>query len=211
MRPEEIRSRGTALAERVRDHVDPGERLDIMLKTHRKRRIAAYALATAMVAATVAAVFLLTREAEPPVITVPPTPPPTTVGELASLPVEAFLVLESAYTVDEATDTCAGSGPLAGIEEGSSVHVHDESVFDSADDAPTIALPAGVETTEGDSLSSLLLSRDDVAVCVFVLPDLGYDIADYEHISLFPASDPNVAVGMRINGQRVIFSFTDSP
>jgi hypothetical protein len=56
-----------------------------------------------------------------------------------------------------------------------------------------------------------LLSGDEVAVCVFVLPDLGYERADYENISLFPASDPNVSSGMLLSGQRVIFSFGDSP
>lgn len=211
MRPEEIRRHGAALAERVRDHVDTQERLGVMLRTHRRRRVAALALATGMVVIVVVAAFMLTRFDEPPVITVPPTTPPSTIGELAPLPVEVFMVLEGAYTVDEATGACEGSGPLAGIGEGSSVHVHDESVFGSADDAPTIALPAGSEITEADPRSSFLLSRDEVAVCVFVLPDLGYDIADYEHISLFPASDPNVSSGMRISGQRVTFSFGDSP
>ena len=211
MRPEEIRDRGTALAERVRDHVNSNERLEMMLRTHRHRRVATLALATAMVLAVVVAAFVLTRQAEPPVITVPPTTPPSTVGELAALPVEVFMVLEGAYTVDEATEACEGSGPLTGIEEGSSVHVHDESVFESADDAPTITLPAGIEITEADPRSSFLLSPDEVALCVFVLPDLGYDIDDYEHISLFPASDPNVSSGMSLSGQRVIFGFGDSP
>ena len=211
MRPEEIRWHGAALAERVRDHVDTQERLGVMLRAHRRRRIAALALATAMVVAVVVGAFMLTRIGEPPVITVPTTPPmtpPSTVDGLAPLPVEVFMVLEGAYTVDGDTGTCEGSGPLAGIEEGSSVEVRDES---TTGEATAITLPAGVEITEADPRSSFLLSRDEVAVCVFVLPDLGYDIADYDNISLFPASDPNVGSSMSLRGQRVIFGFGDSP
>lgn len=210
MRPEEIRRNGAALVERVNEQVNSAERLEVMLRTHRRRRVAGLALAAAMVVALMVAAFMLTRLGEPPVITVPPTTPPSTVGEVAALPVEVFMILEGAYQVDEATGTCEGSGPLAGIEEGSRVHVHDESVFDSADEAPTITLPPGTEVTEADP-RSFLLSRDEVAVCVFVLPDLGYDIADYDHVSLLPASDPNVSVGIRITGQRVTFRFNDSP
>lgn len=210
MRPEEISSHGAALTERVRRQVDTQERLEVMLRAHRRRRFATVALAAAVMGAVLVGAFMLTRLGEPPPASVPPTTPPSTVGELGSLPVEVFMVLQGAYTVDGATGACEGSGPLAGIEEGSSVHVHDESVFESADEAPTITLPAGTEITEADPRSSLLL-RDEVAVCVFVLPDLGYDISEYEHISLFPASDPNVSSNMRISGQRVTFSFGDSP
>jgi len=211
MRPEEIRRNGAALAERVRNRVDPQERFEVMLRAYRRRRVASLALATALVVAVVMGAFMLTRLGEAPVITVPPTTPPSTVGELRSLPVEVFMVLEGAYTLDETTGACEGSGPLAGIEEGSSVHVHDESMFESADEAPTITLPAGSEITEAEPRSSFLLSGDEVAVCVFVLPDLGYDIADYEDISLFPATDPDVSRGTAVSGQRVIFRFEDSP
>lgn len=210
MRPEEIQRRGASLAERVRTHVDTRERLEIMLRVQRRRRVAALAVAAAMVLAVVVGVFMLATVEEPPVITVPPTTVPSTVGELRSLPVEVFMVL-SAYTVDEATGRCEGSGPLAGIGEGSLVHIHDQSVYDSADDAPMIALPAGEEVTAEDSRSSFLLSRDDSAACVFSLPDLGYDIADYENISLFPEADPDVSTGSAVRGQRVVFTFGDSP
>jgi len=211
MRPEEIRSRGAALAERVRTQVDTSKRLEIMVRTHRRGRIVTVTAATAMVLAIVVGVFLLARVEEPPVITVPPTTVPSTIGELQSLPVEVFMVLDNAYTVDGASGACEGSGPLAGIGEGSAVHIFDESLFETADDASTVTLPAGVEVTEEDPRSSFLLSGDDSAVCVFTLPDLGYDIADYENISLFPETDPNVSSGMAISGQRIIFSFGDSP
>jgi hypothetical protein len=211
MRPEEIRSRGAALSERVRTHVDTQQRLEIMLRVRRRRRVAALTVATAMVLAVLVGVLLLANVEEPPVITVPPTTVPSTVAELQSLPVEVFMVLSDAYTVDEATGVCEGSGRLAGIGEGSLVHVHDETVFASADDAPTIALPAGEEVTLGDSRASFLLSRDDPAACAFTLPDLGHDIADYGNISLFPESDPDVSQGNSVSGQRVVFSFGDSP
>jgi hypothetical protein len=211
MRPEEIQSRGAALLERVRSHVDTQQRLDMMLRAHRRRRVAALTVATATVLALVVGVFMLARVEEPPVITVPPTTVPSTVGELQSLPVEVFMVLSDAYTLAEATGACEGSGPLAGIGEGSLVHVVDESVFESADEAPTIALPAGEEMTEEDPRSSFLLPRDDSAACVFSLPDLGYDIADYDNISLFPEADPDVSMGMSVTGQRVVFRFGDSP
>jgi hypothetical protein len=211
MRPEELRSRGVALSERVRAHVDTQQRLEIMLRVQRRRRVAALAAAAAMVLAVAVGVFMLARVEEPPVITAPPTTVPSTVGELQSLPVEVFMVLTGAYTVDEATGACEGLGPLAGIGEGSLVHVHDESVFASADEAPTIALPAGEEITGEDPRSSFLLSGDDPASCVFPLPDLGHHIADYENISLFPETDPNVSSRLAVTGQRVVFSFGDSP
>lgn len=211
MRPEEIQSRGAALADRVRSHVDTQVRLEFMLQVQRRRRIATLTVATAMVLAVVVGVFILARVEQPPVITVPPTTVPSTVGELRSLPVDVFMVLTAAYTVDEATGACEGLGPLAGIGEGSLVHIQDESAFTSADDAPTIALPAGVEVTGEDPRSSFLLSRDDPAACVFSLPDLGYDIADYENISLFPQADPDVSSSMAVRGQRVVFRFDDSP
>lgn len=211
MRPEEIQSRGAALAERVRTHVDTQERLEIMLRVRRRRWVATLTVATAMVLAVVVGVFMLARVEEPPVITVPPTTVPSTVGELQSLPVEVFMVLGDAYTVDEATGACEGSGPLTGIGEGSMVHIFDESVYDSADEAPTIALPSGVEVTDEDPRSSFLLSRDDPAACVFTLADLGYDIADYENISLFPEADPDVSTSSSVSGQRVVFRFGDSP
>ena len=211
MRPEEIRRRGVALSERVRVQVDPSERLELMLRTHQRRRIVSMAMATAaMVLAVVVGVFLLARVEEPPVITVPPTTVPSTGGELQSLPVEVFMVLDSAYYVDEATGACEGSGPLAGIGEGSAVHVFDESAYDTFQDAPAITLPAGEVVTEGIPTSSFLLSRGDSAACVFTLPDLGYVVTDYENISLFPESDPNVGSSMNVRGQRIVYTFGDS-
>lgn len=211
MRPEEIQRRGVALSERVRVQVDPSERLEIMLRVHRHRRFMAVAVAAAMVLAVVIGVFMLANVEEPPVITVPPTTVPSTVTERQSLPVEVFMVLDSAYTVDDATGACEGSGPLAGIGEGSAVHVFDESAYESADDAPTITLPAGEEVAEGDPMSSFLLSRGDSAACVFALPDVGNAVTDYENISLFPESDPNVSSSMNVRGQRIVYTFGDSP
>ena len=211
MRSEDIRERGAALAERVRDQVDSFERLEIMLRVQRRRRVARLAVATAVMVAVVLGVLMLTREEAPPVITVPPTTVPSTVGELQSLPVEVFMVLRGAYTVDESTGECEGSGPLVGIGGGSAVHIVDESVSQSVDEAPSITLPTGAEITEEDSGSSFLLTGGDSAACVFPLPDLGYDIADYENISLLPETDPNVSSGMAISGLRVTFTFGDSP
>jgi hypothetical protein len=211
MRPEEIRSHGVALAERMRTQVKTSDRLEMMLQTHRRRRTWALAAATAAALIIAVGILMLSRVDQRPVITVPPTTVPSTEAALRLLPVEVFMILEGAYTVDEATGTCEGSGPLAGIGEGSAVHVFDQSVFDSADDAPTITLPAGLEITEEDPRSSFLLSRDESAACMFVLPDLGYEISDYENITLFPESDPNVSSGMSLSGQRVVFSFSDSP
>jgi len=211
MRPEEIRSHGVALAERMRTQVKTSDRLEMMLQTHRRRRTWALAAATAAALIIAVGILMLSRVDQRPVITVPPTTVPSTEAAIRLLPVEVFMILEGAYTVDEATGTCEGSGPLAGIGEGSAVHVFDQLVFDSADDAPTITLPAGLEITEEDPRSSFLLSRDESAACMFVLPDLGYEISDYENITLFPESDPNVSSGMSLSGQRVVFSFSDSP
>lgn len=209
MRPEEIRSRGAGLAERIRDQVDSQERLEMMLRAHRRGRIASFALATAIVSAVLVGIFVLARSGEPPVISVPPTTPPSTAGELGSLPVEVFIVLE-AYTA-EASGACEGSGPLAGIGEGSRVQVLDESDAGTDGEVATITLPAGAEITEADPSSSFLLAGDGSPGCVFALPDLGYDIADYEFISLVPDTDPEVARSTALSGQRVIFRFHDSP
>lgn len=211
MRPEEIQRRGVALSERVRVQVDPSQRLEIMLRVHRRRRFIAVAVATAMVLAVVVGVFRLASVEEQPVITVPPTTVPSPVRELQSLPVEVFMVLDNAYTVDEATGVCEGSGRRAAIKQGSAVQVFDESAHDTFQEAPTITLPAGQVITEEDPRSSFLLSRGDSAVCVFTLPDLGYDIADYDNISLFPESDPWAGGGLEVRGQRVIVRLGDSP
>lgn len=210
MTPEELRNRSAALAERVRHQVNSQQRLQMMLRAHRRRRRVALALATAMILAVVVGALVLTRTAEPPVVTVPPTTR-STVGELGSLPVEVFVVLEREYTVDGGTGTCEGSGPLAGIAEGSSVHVQDESANASADDARLITLPAGAEVTGNDPRASFLVRRDGRPVCVFVLPDLGYDIAEYEHINLFLAPAPDLSMSQALAGQRVIFRFGASP
>jgi len=207
MKPEEIRSRGAALAERVRTQVDTSQRLELVLRIHRRARIVAVAAAAAAVLVVVAGVLLLVRADEPPVITAPSTTIPSTLPGAQSLPVEVFMVLIGDYTVDEDTGACEGSGPLAGIGAGSMVHIVDESASPPPETAPTTNLPAGVEVTQEDARASFLLGSGDPAACVFTLPDLGYDISEYENIRLLPETDPDTASGMSLSGQRVIFKF----
>ncbi len=208
MRPEEVRSRGTALMERVRTQVDTSERLEIMLRAHRRSRLVTAIATAAAVLAVVAGILLLARVDEAPVVTLPA--PSTTVPDLESLPVEVFVVLRNDYTVDEATGVCEGSGPLAGIGEGSLVHILDESeLVDGVEELPSITLPAGAEVGEEDAGSSFLLGPNDTAVCVFALPDLGYDVSEYENVILSPEPPPEGSLSHRVSGQRVVYTFGD--
>lgn len=209
MRPEDMRRHGTALAERVRGGVNTSERLDVMLRQHRRQRMVAFAAAAAAVIALVVGAVLLFSTEEPPVVT---EPPPTTLPSgLQSLPVEVFMVLVGDYTVDTADGSCEGSGPLAGMGAGSLVHIWDESAYPSPDEAPTIALPEGLEVASNEPGASYLLSAGENTGCVFVLSGLEHDISEYEHISLFPESDPNVAISSKIIGQRVVVTFGAEP
>lgn len=135
-------------------------------------------------------------------------PPPTTVPSgLRALPVEVFMVLVGDYTVDTADGSCEGSGSLAGIRSGSLVHIWDESAYPGPEEAPAIALPEGMEVASDEEGASYLLSAGENTGCVFALPGLEHDISEYAHISLFPESDPNVAISSRIIGQRVVVTF----
>lgn len=203
MRPEDMRRHGSVLAERVRREVNASERLDVMLRQHRRQRVVAFAAAAvAVIALVVGAVVLTSNEA--PVITEPSTTVPS---DPQSLPVEVLMVLVGDYTIDPADGSCEGSGPLAGIGAGSLVHVWDESAYSSPEEAPTIPLPQGGEVASDDPDASFLLSSGGNTGCVFALPDLEHDISEYEHITLFPESDPDVAISSRIIGQRVVVTF----
>lgn len=207
MRPEDMRRQGTALAERVRREVNTSERFNVMLRQHRRQRVVAFAAAAvAVIALVVGAVVLTTNEA--PVVTEPSTTVPS---GLQSLPVEVFVVLVGDYTVDPADGSCEGSGPLAGIEAGSLVHIWDESAYPGPADAPAITLPEGMQVASNDEGASYLLSGDQDTGCVFALPGLEHDISEYAHVSLFPESDPNVAISSRIIGQRVVVTFGVEP
>ena len=207
MRPEQIYELGTALEERVRAQVDTTARFEILIRSHRRRRALTLAVVAVAVLAIVVGLLNFLGSREPPVATTPTTVAPR--GQ-ASLPVEVFLVLRGDYRVEVNTGACEGSGPLTGIGEGSLVHVHDQTVYESADDSPTIALPTGIEITRSDEGASFLLGGDESGACVFFLEDLGYDIEAYEDINLFPQADPDVPGGWRRSGQRVIYSLGES-
>lgn len=208
MRTEDLSRHGASLAERVSRQVDTTERLDMMLRQHRRQRITAFAMAAAaVIAVVVGAVLVFTNEGAP-VVTQPPTTAPT---EPQALPAQVFLVLRSDYTVDEATGSCRGSGPLEGIEESSLVSVWDESIDASPEDSPAIALPSGMEITASNQLAALLRLEGGSTACLFELPDLGHDISEYDHISLFPQSDPDVPGTMTVSGQRVVFTLGADP
>ena len=209
MTPEDLRRQGAALAERVQREVDTSRRLDIMLRQHQRQRIATFATAAAAVIAIVAGAILLFSAQEQPVIT---QPTPTTVQPGAqALPVEVFMVLVGDYSVDPDGGSCQGTGPLAGIGAGSQVHVWDETTYPSPEDAPTVALPDGAEIASDDPRASFLLSSGADSGCVFELGDLGYGISEFGSISLFPATDPDVAISSRNIGQRVVVTFGVQP
>jgi hypothetical protein len=204
-----MRRHGAALAERVRREVNTSERLGVMLRQHRRQRMVAFAVAAAAVIVLAVSAVLIFSTEEAPVVS---EPTPTTVSSgLQALPVEVFMVLVGDYTVDTADGSCEGSGRLAGIGAGSLVHIWDESAYPSPEKAPTIALPEGLEVAGDEEAASYLLSAGEDTGCVFALPGLEYDISDFEHVSLFPESDPNVVISSRIIGQRVVVTFGAEP
>jgi hypothetical protein len=207
MTHEEFRRFGTALDERVRSQVDTSERLDLLIRARRRSRVVAIAFATVAVVAVFLAAFLI-REAtgDPPVITALPTTFPEESG-LTPLPVEVFVVLRDHYAADPATGACAGTGPLAGFEEGAQLQMRDES---SSAAHTSVVLPGGQEITAQDERAPFLL-RDGLLGCVFVVPDPGFSIAQYENVSISSDTDSGVASGMSISGQRVVFSFGEDP
>jgi hypothetical protein len=209
VRPEDMQRHGAALAERVRREVNTSERLGVILRQHRRQRMLAFAVAAAAVIVLAVSAVLIFSTEEAPVVS---EPTPTTVSSgLQALPVEVFMVLVGDYTVDTADGSCQGSGRLAGIGAGSLVHIWDESAYPSPEEAPTIALPEGLEVASDDPDASFLLSSGENTGCAFALPGLQHDIAEYEHISLFPESDPDVAISSRIIGQRVVVTFGVEP
>lgn len=208
MTHEEFRRFGTALDERVRSQVDTSERLDLLIRARRRGRIAAIAFAMIAVVAVFVATFLI-REAtgDPPVITAPPTTVIPEQSGLTPLPVEVFLVLSDHYAADPATGVCTGIGPLAGIDEGAQLQMRDEST----PAAPvSVVLSAGQEITAQDERASFLLG-DELLGCVFVVPDPGFSIAQYENVSISSDADSAVASSMSISGQRVVLSFGEDP
>lgn len=208
MTHEEFRRFGTALDERVRSQVDTSERLDLLIHARRRGRIVAIAFAMIAVVAVFVATFLI-REAtgDPPVITAPPTTVIPEQSGLTPLPVEVFLVLSDHYAADPATGVCTGVGPLAGIDEGAQLQMRDEST----PAAPvSVVLSAGQEITAQDERASFLLG-DELLGCVFVVPDPGFSIAQYENVSISSDADSGVASGMSISGQRVVLSFGEDP
>lgn len=208
MRPEEIRSHGVGLAERVRAQVDTAERLEVMLRAHRRGRVVTLAAVTAIVALAVLGVVLLAREPNPPVVTMPPTTVPSTSPQLEALPVEVFVVLYGSYSVDETSGRCEGIGRLGGIGEGAQIEVIDDSA-PLEEDTRLVTLPAGEAVSSDDPETSFLISGERTTACVFALPDLGYDIDDYADVSLVPTADPEVASGSFVSGLRVVYTFRD--
>ena len=207
MRPEQIRGNGTALAERVRTQVDTRERLELMLNARRRGRIVAIASAGIAILALVVGAYLLARLDEPTVVTAPPTTAPA--PGLQSLPVEVFVVLEGDYAVTD-DGACEGSGPLAGISEGSALLVLEETGV-TTDEIARVTLPLGEEVTASDERAAFLPMAGQPAVCVFTLNDLGYDIRDYNRITLETAVTPETGSGMSISGQRVFVTLEAIP
>ena len=208
MRPDEMLRRGVALAERVRREVDTTLRLDLMLQRRRRSRVAVIAAAAVAVGVLIVGSLWLTAAEDAPVVTEPPTTLPRTTVDLQSLPVEAYMVLLSDFTVEAGTGVCEGSGPLAGVRAGSGVEVIDTAAGETDS---VIALPAGEEVTSADERAAFLLPDGVTAACVFTLPDLGYDTDEYADVTLLPESDPDIATGATIRGRRVVFRFGDIP
>lgn len=175
----------------------------------RSRHPIVAAVTAVLLAAGVGGALLLGRGSGPPAAATgeEASAPSTTISKPQSPPVEVFLVLRHDYTVDETTGACEGSGPLAGIERGSPVWVHDLSV-PVREELSTIRLPAGEEVTTRDPGGSDLVPGDDPAACVFALPDLGYDVADYE-ITLEQAEA--VTMVRHESGRRLVFTLGYPP
>jgi hypothetical protein len=212
MKPEEMRRHGTALAERVRRHVDTEERLSVVIGQRRRRRRYEFALAAAAVVIVVlVGVFALLRPIEGAPVITDPDPSPTTLAGLRSLPVELFLVLVSDYTVDAATGECSGSGVLEGVEAGSRVSVVDDSenapgAFDdieSRTELASLVLPAGAEITQ-DAAPAFLLPVGPDPGCVFSLGDHVFEVSEFD---LVLPGNPNVSKSETTSGQRHVTVF----
>ncbi len=208
MNHDELRRYGVALAERVRDEVDTSLRLDLVLRRHRRTRLVAFATAAAAAVIVVIAALWLAAPEEAPVVTEPPTTIPAPNAQLQPLPIENYLILLSDYEVDPATGRCVGTGPIAGVEEGSKVDVIDQRTTETTQ---VFSLPAGEEITADDERASFILPDRVTAACLFLLPDLGYSIEDYGDLFLFHESDPDIAGGATVRGQRVVFRLGEIP
>ena len=212
MKPEEMRRHGTALAERVRRHVDTEERLSLVIGQRRRKRRYEFALAAAAVVIIVLiGVFALLRPIEGAPVITDPDPSPTTIVGLRPLPVEIFLVLVSNYTVDAATGECSGLGALAGVEAGFRVSIVDDSetgtpAFDDIESRTEVAsfvLSAGAEITR-DAAPAFLLPVGRDAGCVFSLGDHVFEVSEFD---LVLPGKPNVSKSETISGQRHVTLF----
>lgn len=207
----ELNARGTALAERVRFQVDTDAHLQQILKDKPKRLVLQVATAAAVIIAVLAGVALLRAAPGPPVATAPETT--TTTLALRPLPVDIYVVLLADYTVDEANGTCSGTGPLAGVFEGSSMRL----VYNDPDFAPDLeqedtrvevaamSLPAGTEMTREAGPPFLFPAGSDAAAheagCVFTLSHPGIDL---DNVDIVAGVDPSIGASTMTSGQRLI-------
>ena len=192
MKPEEMRARGVALADRVSRQVDTEQRFRLLVKARRTSRRLGYALVAATVVAVLVGVSFLLTISDAPVVTQPPSPTTVTAG-LQPLPVEVWVVILDSYTVDSDTSDCTGIGEVSEVVEGSLVFFVDEA---SGAQVSSVALPAGTEVLQSEGALFLLPSGHD-AGCVFELGELNVTSLDVQF-----ESDPNIGPQQtaRVNG-----------
>lgn len=194
MKPEEMRARGVALADRVQRQVDTRQRFQLLVKARRTGRRLGYALVAATVVVVLLGVSFLLTISDAPVVTQPP-PPTTLDAGLRPLPVEVWVVILDSYTVDADTGECNGTGEVSGVIEGSDVFFLDES---SGVQLSSVSLPAGTEVFQGEGDLFLFPSGHE-AGCVFELGELDVTSFDVRF-----ESDPNIGISSNSSGQRVV-------
>lgn len=210
MRSNEIRGHGARLAERVGEKVDTDQRLNLMMKAHKRGRVVSAATAVAVAVAILVGLIILADREPSPVVTVPPTTAPAP-PDLQPLPVELFVVLRGAITVD-ADGVCAGTGPLEGMAEGATLTIR-EAVDGAPREVATLPLPPGEVVSSDDPEAVFIPLRGHPTACVFPLPDPGYDLADYDRLDLDPEIVPPNGYSVSLAGQRVfvVLDSSDQP
>ncbi|MGA7096558.1 MAG: hypothetical protein WB245_03215 [Acidimicrobiia bacterium] len=171
--------RDTSLLERVESLVDLDMRLELMLRTHRRRQVRDAVAGVVAVLLFVVGIILVARSDHE----VEPVDP--------DAPVETHLVIPDEFAVEE-SGTCRGTGSYAGAEEGAPIELL-ELGAPRAEMATPAQLPAGNLVQAGDELS-LVLRDGESRACVFDLGDLGLSIDEIERFTVFPFIPPVLSV-----------------
>ncbi len=162
MIPDDFRSEGIALVERVRAQVDTQEGIDRLYGRRRRSRAVLVVAAAAMIAVVLGTVVVLRPSSQPV-----GQPPPTT-----GLPTTVYLALLDEFAIeDQGPGRCSGTGLHAGFGAGRQGALVDET---GADVEPFTIAEAG-ELIDSARAQALGLPTTDQA-CLFTLVTTSIDI-----------------------------------